>query len=96
MAAKNVDVKGELSGLVRKVGKSGSESWTFTLTGDDMQSWERLKLFHRERVEITITAAQDELALEGEKTGKGRRGEDLPRGVKKGSTAATPSHQAQD
>jgi hypothetical protein len=72
MAAKQVEVKGELSGLIRRVGKSGSESFSFNITGGDMQQWNRLLQFHREKVELTIIADQDELDLEGgKKNGKG-------------------------
>lgn len=85
MAAKQVDVKAELSGLVRKVGKTGSESWSCHLSGTDMQVWNRLLQFHREKVEVTITADQSELDLEGGENGDGPKGR---RASRRGQEAA--------
>ena len=90
VGTKLMDVKGKLGGLVRKVNEDGGESWSFKITGDDLQAWEKLKLVHGDRVVLTIEAAQGELELDG------KNAQGLPRGVKPGSKAAEGSAQAQD
>ncbi len=90
-----IEVTGTLGKPVHKLDKTG-EVVVFSITTKKTEAWHRLVAHAEGDVKVTLEPQQGELDMAAKRNGKGKRGEDLPRGVAKGSAASKPSHQAQD
>lgn len=73
MAARELQISGNMHGLARKIGKIGSEHITFVITTRELAMWDDLVGATEGAVELVLRPAQKELGLG---TGGGSDGAD--------------------